>query len=123
MSQFVLVHGGFHGSVCWRKAVAEVKKRDCEAKAMDLSGQGGEHTPLKRITLDSTVERVLDEMHRLPGPVVLVGHSGRGIPISVTGEPAPDRVKYAGLYKRLSILPDGEASLDIENRNPKPVVP
>jgi hypothetical protein len=45
-----------------------------------------------------------------------------GIPISVTGEKVPDRIK-ALVYLSAFLPRDGEALFDIEGRNPKPVVP
>ena len=47
MSQFLLVHGAFHGAWCWRKTVAELERRGHRAKAIDLPGQGEDRTPLK----------------------------------------------------------------------------
>jgi pimeloyl-ACP methyl ester carboxylesterase len=99
-----------------------VRKARHRAKAIDLPGQGEDQTPLKEVTLDTMVERIIAEMAGLPGQVVLVGHSLGGIPISVTGEKVPDRVK-ALVYLSAFLPRDGEALLDIENRNPKPVVP
>jgi pimeloyl-ACP methyl ester carboxylesterase len=122
MSQFLLVHGAFHGAWCWHKTVAELEKRGHAAKAIDLPGQGDDRTPLKQVTLDAMVERILKEMDAVPGPVVLVGHSLGGIPISVTGERAPERIKTL-VYLSAFLPRDGEALLDIEKRNPKVVVP
>jgi pimeloyl-ACP methyl ester carboxylesterase len=118
MSQFLLVHGAFHGAWCWRKTVAELERRGHRAKAIDLPGQGEDRTPLKEVTLDTMVDRIIAEMADLPGKVVLVGHSLGGIPISVTGEKSPDRIK-ALVYLSAFLPRDGEALLDIENRNPK----
>jgi len=122
LSQFLLVHGAFHGAWCWGKTVAELEKRGHRAKAIDLPGQGEDQTPLKEVTLNTMVDRIIAEMAGLAGQVVLVGHSLGGIPISVTGEKAPDRVQ-ALVYLSAFLPRDGEALLDIENRNPKPVVP
>ncbi len=122
MSQFLLIHGAFHGAWCWHKTVAELEKRGHSAKAIDLPGQGGDHTPLKQVTLETMVERIIKEMDVLPGPVVLVGHSLGGIPISATGERAPERIKKL-VYLSAFLPRDGETLLDIENRNPKVVVP
>ena len=36
MTQFLLVHGAFHGAWCWQKLVAELEKRGHRAKAIDL---------------------------------------------------------------------------------------
>ena len=91
MSQFLLVHGGFHGAWCWRKTVAELEKRGHRAKAIDLPGQGEDQTPLTKVTLGTMVDKIVVEMAGLPGQVVLVGHSLGGIAISVTGETVPER--------------------------------
>jgi pimeloyl-ACP methyl ester carboxylesterase len=108
MSQFLLVHGAFHGAWCWRKTVAELEKRGHRAKAIDLPGQGEDRTPLKEVTLDTMVDRIIAEMADVPGQVVLVGHSLGGIPISVTGEKVPDRIK-ALVYLSAFLPRDGEA--------------
>ena len=122
MTQFLLVHGAFHGAWCWQKLVAALEKRGHRAKAIDLPGQGEDQTPLKEVTLDTMVDKIIAEMSDLPGKVVLVGHSLGGIPITVTGEKVPDRIK-ALVYLSAFLPRNGEALLDIENRNPKPVVP
>jgi pimeloyl-ACP methyl ester carboxylesterase len=116
MSQFLLVHGAFHGAWCWRKTVAELERRGHRAKAIDLPGQGEDRTPLKEVTLDTMVDRIIAEMADLPGKVVLVGHSLGGIPISVTGEKSPDRIK-ALVYLSAFLPRDGEALIDIEIRS------
>jgi pimeloyl-ACP methyl ester carboxylesterase len=122
MTQFLLVHGAFHGAWCWRKTVVELEKRGHSAKAIDLPGQGDDRTPLKDVTLDTMVDKIIAEMADLPGKVVLVGHSLGGIPISATGEKVPDRIKTL-VYLSAFLPQNGEALLEIEGRNPKPVVP
>ncbi|MGA3141407.1 MAG: alpha/beta fold hydrolase, partial [Xanthobacteraceae bacterium] len=122
MTEFLLVHGAFHGAWCWRKTVAELEKRGHRAKAIDLPGQGEDRTPLKDVTLDTMVDKIIAEMANLPGKVVLVGHSLGGIPITATGETRPDRIK-ALVYLSAFLPRDGEALFDIEGRNPKPIVP
>jgi pimeloyl-ACP methyl ester carboxylesterase len=103
MTQFLLIHGAFHGAWCWRKTVAELEKRGHRAKAIDLPGQGDDHTPLANVTLDAMVHKIIAEIANLPGKV-------------------PDRVK-ALVYLSAFLPQDGEALFDIEGRNPKPVVP
>src|SRR5579872_3820021 len=122
MTDFLLVHGAFHGAWCWRKTVAELAKRGHRAKAIDLPGQGEDRTPLKEVTLDTMVDKIIAEMMDLPGKVVLVGHSLGGIPITATGEKVPERI-MALVYLSAFLPRDGEALLDIEGRNPAPVVP
>jgi pimeloyl-ACP methyl ester carboxylesterase len=80
MSQFLLVHGAFHGAWCWRKTVAELEKRGHRAKAIDLPGQGEDRTPLKEVTLDTMVDRIIAEMADLPGQVVWLATPWGGFP-------------------------------------------
>lgn len=104
MSQFLLVHGGFHGAWCWRKTVAELEKRGHRAKAIDLPGQGEDETPLTKVTLGTMVDKIVVEMAGLPGQVVLVGHSLGGIAISVTGETVPEALSCRETAKRCRTL-------------------
>ncbi len=122
MSQFLLIHGAFHGAWCWDKTVAELEKLGHRAKAIDLPGQGQDQTPLAQVSLDAMVDRIIETLKSFSEPAVLVGHSLGGIPISVAGEKAPDRVKTL-VYLSAFLPRDGETLIDIENRNPKQVVP
>ncbi len=125
MSQFLLIHGAFHGAWCWEKTVAELEKRGHQAKAIDLPGQGRDQTPLKDVTLDAMAKRIVEALAAFPAPAVLVGHSMGGIAISVAGETAPypnERIKTL-VYLSAFLPRDGETLLDIEKRNPNPVVP
>src|SRR3984893_17159905 len=91
MSQFLLIHGAFHGAWCWHKAIPELEKHGNRAQAIDLPGQGQDQTPLGNVTLDTMVDRIVTALTTLAGPVGLVGHSLAGMVISATAEKAPDR--------------------------------
>jgi pimeloyl-ACP methyl ester carboxylesterase len=122
VSHFLFIHGAFHGAWCWQKTITELEKRGHSAKAIDLPGQGEDHTPLKDVTLDTMVDKIAATLAHSPAPVVLVGHSLGGIPISVTGEKVPERIKTL-VYLSAFLPRDGESLLEIEGRNPKAVVP
>ena len=122
MSHFLLVHGAFHGAWCWHKTVPELEKRGHRATAIDLPGQGQDQTPLAQVTLGTMVERVASALSGLPEPVVLVGHSLGGMPISAVAEKVPERVKTL-VYLTAFLPRDGESLLAIEDRNPNVVVP
>jgi pimeloyl-ACP methyl ester carboxylesterase len=121
MSQFLLIHGAFHGAWCWHKAIPELEKRGHRARAIDLPGQGQDQTPLGNVMLDTMVDRIVTALTEMAGPVVLVGHSLAGMVISATAEKAPDRIKT--LVFLSAFLPrDGESLLAMEHRNPKAAV-
>jgi pimeloyl-ACP methyl ester carboxylesterase len=122
MSQFLLIHGAWHGAWCWHMVIPELEKRGHRAKAIDLPGQGQDQTPLTKVTLDTMADWIVATLTELPGPVVLVGHSLAGMAISAAAEKAPDRIKT--LVFLTAFLPrDGESLLAIEHRNPKVAVP
>jgi pimeloyl-ACP methyl ester carboxylesterase len=81
MSHFLLIHGAFHGAWCWHKTISELEKRGHRAAAIDLPGQGEDRTPLKQVTLEGMVDRIVETLARFPEPVVLVGHSLSGMAI------------------------------------------
>lgn len=122
MSQFLLIHGAFHGAWCWHKAIPELEKRGHRAKAIDLPGQGNDQTPLKDVTLDTMAARIVETLAGFSEPAVLVGHSLGGMSISAAAEKAPERIR-ALVYLTAFLPRDGEALLEIEDRNPDPVVP
>jgi|SRR6266545_3562799 len=121
MSNFLLIHGAFHGAWCWHKAIPELERRGHSAQAIDLPGQGQDQTPLGTVTLDTMVDRIVTALTELAEPVVLVGHSLAGMVISATAEKAPGRIKT--LVFLSAFLPrDGESLLAMERRNPKAAV-
>jgi pimeloyl-ACP methyl ester carboxylesterase len=122
MSQFLLIHGAWHGAWCWHKVIPELEKRGHRAKAIDLPGQGQDQTPLGKVTLDSMVDGIVAALTELPAPVVLIGHSLAGMAISAAAEKAPDRIKTL-VYLTAFLPRDGESLLAMEQRNPKVAVP
>ena len=121
MARFLLVHGAFHGAWCWRKTIAALEKRGHQAHAIDLPGQGDDATPVSEVTLESMAQRIVAEIGRLSGRIVLVGHSAGGMAISAAAEKAPERLE-ALIYVCAFLPRSGESLLAIEGRNPKEVV-
>ncbi|MGX9430922.1 MULTISPECIES: alpha/beta fold hydrolase [Bradyrhizobium] len=122
MSQFLLISGTFYGAWFWDKTIGALEKYGHQGRAIDLSGQGQDQTPLKNVTLAAMVNTVVAALTELPGPVVLIGHSMAGMVISAAGDKAPELIKM--LVYVCTFLPrDGESLLSIERRNPKMIVP
>lgn len=111
MSNFVLVHGSWHGAWCWYKVVARLRALGHHVDAVDLPGHGRDRTAPSEITLDSYTERVAEAIDRAPGPVVLVAHSRGGIPASQVAEQRCDRIGRL-VYLAAYLLADGETVLD-----------
>ena len=102
MSDFVLVHGAWHGAWCWKKVLPALWQAGHRAFAVTLTGVGERaHLLSPTITLDTHIADVLAviEAEELQG-AVLVGHSYAGMVI--TG--VADRLASARLLSQLVYL-------------------
>jgi pimeloyl-ACP methyl ester carboxylesterase len=102
MAHFLLIHGSCHGAWCWRDVLPILRGRSHKAEAIDLPSHGGDKTPIDEVTLDLYARAMLAEISE---PVILVGHSMAGFPITLAAELAPERVKklvYLGAYVPLA---------------------
>lgn len=93
MSNFVLIHGSWHGAWCWYKVVPRLRAAGHHVEAVDLPGHGRDPANPAGVTLDSYVERLGEAIARAPGEVVLVAHSRGGVPASQAAERYSERVE------------------------------
>ena len=105
MARFLLIHGASHGAWCWEKVLPLLAERGHEASAIDLPGHGADPTPPGRVRMADYVGAILS---RLEPETILVGHSLGGIPITLAGAQAPDRVR-ALVYLCALVPRPGEA--------------
>jgi pimeloyl-ACP methyl ester carboxylesterase len=129
---FVLLHGSWHGAWCFAKLIPHLTKAGHLAVAKDLPGHGLdakfpksykarpldtaafaiEPSPLAGIKLDDYVKSVVSTIDELmaasSGPVILLGHSMGGLPITAVGEAVPEKIKklvYLTAYMPASGVP------------------
>lgn len=115
MADFLLIHGACHGAWCWRDVVPELGALGHTARAIDLPGHGGDLTPICKITLQSYADAILSA---IKSPVVLVGHSMAGYPISLAAEIAPHMI--ARLIYLCAYVPEPGLSLaDLRRKAPR----
>ncbi|WP_323785690.1 alpha/beta fold hydrolase [Thalassovita sp.] len=86
MADFLLVHGAAHGAWCWRDVIPELADLGHRAHAIDLPGHGEDSTPYQDVTLDLYADAILDALDR---PMIVVGHSMAGYPITLAAERKP----------------------------------
>lgn len=90
---YLFIHGSGHGAWCWRDVLTEMSKRGLNARALDLPSHGDDTTRLEDVTLAAYRDAILADIETHGGaPVVLVGHSAGGYPISAAAEAEPDKV-------------------------------
>lgn len=107
-SIFILIHGAWHGSWCWRKVSPLLKQMGHVVLTPDLPGHGTPSISFKGITLTTYVDFLIDLIDAQPAPVYLVGHSLGGVIISQVAEQIPHKI--AKLIYVASLLPVNNSS-------------
>jgi pimeloyl-ACP methyl ester carboxylesterase len=108
MAIFVLVHGSFQASWCWREVAPRLEARGHRALTLDLPGHGIDPTPVERVVFQDYVNAILRVVGGLDERPILVEHS-MGTPIAAAAEADPDAV--AALAFVAGLLPRNGSSL------------
>lgn len=96
MTDFVLVHGAWHGAWCWRRVVDALHAQGHRAHAVTLTGVGDRaHLMSPLITLETHIADVtsLIEAEELQG-VVLAVHSYAGMLGTAVADRMPQRLRH-----------------------------
>ncbi|WP_343081594.1 alpha/beta fold hydrolase [Ostreiculturibacter nitratireducens] len=120
MARFLLVHGSCHGAWCWRDVVPILERAGHEARAIDLPGHGDDTTPAAEVTLDLYARAILAAIDE---PVVLVGHSMAGYPITLAAQMAPEKIDRL-VYLCAYVPKPGLSLADMRRAGPRqPLLP
>ena len=115
MAKFLLVHGSCHGAWCWRDVLPALQARGHEAVAIDLPSHGSDATEVSEVTLDAYARAILDH---IDDPVILVGHSMAGYPITRAADMSPEKI--AKLVYLCAYVPvDGQSLADMRRAGPE----
>jgi len=122
MSDFLLIHGAWHGAWCWEKLVPELERAGHRVQVTNLPGHDGAPVDPAAIRLATYAGHVAGLLDGCAEPVILVGHSMGGMVITQAAELRPDRIKTL-VYLAAFLPRNGESLLAIENANPWSSVP
>ena len=114
MTDFVLVHGGWHGGWCWRKVARLLRARGHEVFTPTLTGLGERsHLLTASVNLDTQIMDIANviEFEDLDD-VVLVGHSFGGMVISGVADRMAARIG-ALVYLDAFVPGDGDSLLSL----------
>jgi pimeloyl-ACP methyl ester carboxylesterase len=106
MSEFVLVHGAWHGAWCWDAVVPLLAARGHRVRAIDLPGHGRDPKPPGAVSWDDYMDRMGEVISASPEPPILVGHSLGGAVITGAADRWPERIR--ALVYLCAVLPDAK---------------
>jgi len=114
MSTFVLVHGAWHGSWCWKRVRKALKDQGHEVFTPTLTGLADRsHLLSPAVNLDTHIEDVVNLIRwEHLTDVILCGHSYGGCVISGVADRVPDRIRSL-VYLDAFVLEDGESLHDL----------
>jgi pimeloyl-ACP methyl ester carboxylesterase len=104
MSDFVLVHGAWHGAWCWERVAPLLAARGHRVRAIDLPGHGADPKPPGAVTWDDYMDRMGEAIAAAAEPPILVGHSLGGAVITGAADRWPERLR--ALVYLCAMLPD-----------------
>jgi pimeloyl-ACP methyl ester carboxylesterase len=107
MKTFILIHGSWHSAWNWHLIIPILEAQGHQVIVLDLSGMGRDKTPVKEVTLEKSVNKILTVLDALDGKAILVGHSKNGIMISQAAEYRPDKIEKL-VYLAAYLVPNGK---------------
>ncbi|MET8281443.1 alpha/beta hydrolase [Micromonospora sp. NPDC005174] len=113
MATFVLVPGFWLGAWAWREVTGLLRAQGHDVYPMTLTGLAerqhlaGPQVTLRTHTTDIVSLIEVEDLH----DVLLVGHSGGGMPVAQAADLVPDRIARV-VYVESGPLPDGTAQFD-----------
>jgi len=111
-SPIVLVHGAWETSSIWDGVTAKLRSDGYHVQVVTLPGRPGNPAAVNQITMDRYRQTIADAIAADKRPVVLVGHSFAGFPISVEADAEPAKIKTL-VYLAAYLPQDGQSLLAV----------
>ncbi len=108
MSNFVLLHGAWHGAWCWTRVADRLRAKGHRVTTPNQTGVGEKsHLISDQITLDTFVLDVINHItHEELDDIILVGHSFGGLPISGVADRIPEKIRHLVYLDSLILQPN-----------------
>jgi pimeloyl-ACP methyl ester carboxylesterase len=105
--EFLLVHGAWHGSWCWREFQNVLTARGWTSHTVDLPSVVAEGSAGKLPGLLDDARVIREKIDSLQGPLIVVGHSYGGAPVT---QATPGAANVAHIvYVSAFVLDKGES--------------
>ena len=117
----LLIHGAWAGEWVWQDVTRILDDRRSKWASLDLPGCGKNRKSGWRVSLTDYANAINQVAETINGPVVLVGHSAGGFPISLAASLAT--TPYAGLIYLAAYLPiHGERIVTLGPKNKESLI-
>ncbi len=93
MSNYLLIHGSWHGAWCWYKITARLEAAGHTVIVPDMPSHGRDWTPPGQVTMQDYVDTITRILDAAAEPVVLVVHSRNGIVAAQAAEARPEKIR------------------------------
>lgn len=107
--QYVLVHGAWQGSSCWKYLAKDLIAKGHQVCSFDLPGHGNNHRPLAEVTYQDYYQCLLEKLTEYQEPIILVAHSMAGMIAAPLLDCFPERILH--LFLIAAYVPQGGLSL------------
>jgi pimeloyl-ACP methyl ester carboxylesterase len=114
--EIVLVHGAWEEANIWQAVTPLLNNDGYQVLTVTLPGRPSSPLSLSpdKVSLELYRDTILSAIGNPAQPVVLVGHSFGGIPISLAAEAAPRKIRTL-VYVAAYLPKDGQSLLDLGN--------
>jgi pimeloyl-ACP methyl ester carboxylesterase len=114
MATYALVPGFWLGAWVWEAVERELRADGHDVHAVTLTGLGDRvHLATPQVDLDTHADDIVHTIEYADlRDVILVGHSGGGMPVTLAAERIPDRIARA-VYVESGPLPEGMRQFDV----------
>jgi pimeloyl-ACP methyl ester carboxylesterase len=111
---YVLVHGAWHGSWCWKRVRKNLQDADHQVVAPTLTGLGERsHLNSDSVNLSTHIADIVNLLRWEDlSNVILCGHSYSGMVISGVADQVPERIRTL-VYLDAFVPEDGECVFDL----------
>lgn len=109
---FVLVAGAWQGAWSWKEVKENLLKAGNNVFVVELPGHGDDNTPPKDASMDAYRDRTIGVIEKIPGKVILVGHSMAGMVVTAVSEKIPSKIEKV-IYIGAFIPANGQSIIDL----------
>lgn len=115
---YVLIHGAWQAPYVWDEVRTNLEKKGNHVIVVELPGHGTDATPTYTLNINAYRDKVIKEISKSDGKVILVGHSMAGMVVTAVAESVPSKISklvYIGAFLPTSGQSIGDLAMSDPN--------